>query len=120
MHQAPNAWVPVHRYVSTARLRKVSPEIKAMMKRSLVATYAQHIADGMDELDLETLEKEHGLAKTLTALLAVDRDKIKLEYLRKFLAARTGSLGSGYANTGTAFAKAVSLYDRLKYGKEEQ
>ena len=120
LRQAPNAWVPVHKYVQRARLpQSVLPDavVSALAR---VPTGNYRVPVGTEDLPLAELVAVHGLAKALNLVCSMPVALINASELRQVLVDHVDVLKSGDANLGTAFGKATALFDIHQYGPDAE
>jgi hypothetical protein len=116
LKQTPNAWVPVHKYISRSGLDRDSTHKSVKAAASRIPSGIYRVPPESYELTLDELVDEFGLTKALNLICSFDRSKVSAASLRTLLVEHLGELEGGDANLGTSFGKAACLYDLLEFG----
>lgn len=120
LRRYPTAWIPVHSYVATAGIapdRLPLPVREAMDRETPTSNYST--LTGLSHLNVQDYVRSHGLMRTLNGLLSLDGG-LDLAEMQSVLREGAEGLDWDDSNLATAFAKAVCLYDRMRYSAAQR
>jgi hypothetical protein len=119
IRHAPNAWVPVHKYVKRSGIKEsdLPVDVKRAMDRSNPKG-TMRVPTGAADLRLTELVDQYGIVKALDYVCSFSPSDIRPPHLRSILVDHLDVFEGGDPSIGTAFGKAAVVLDRLEYGPD--